>query len=238
MTGIGRPRIARACSANSREVLRDQRHQARVVRPRRDFAEPNRRRPPRTARRRRCRGRRARRDCLRDALRLGERGRAHRLRLPRLAIVAVDLQMTDRIAERRAAAVTHGQQRDLVVELDEPFDDDAPAAGAAALLRVVPRLLDVGLRAHRRSVPCPTSSSPASRRTACPSSPTASRYSAIEPANRYGEVGSPSCSAASRRMPSRSIVSRAARAVGIDGEAVASPAPAASASRSPRSPAR
>jgi hypothetical protein len=39
--------------------------------------------------------------------------------------------------------------------------------------------------------------------------------SASESANTYGLVGSDSVSAASRRMPSRSIVSRAARAVGI-----------------------
>src|SRR5687768_9522805 len=56
--------------------------------------------------------------------------------------------MTDGLAERRAATVTHRQKRDLVVELDEPFDDDAAAAGATALLRVVPRVLDVGRRAH------------------------------------------------------------------------------------------
>jgi hypothetical protein len=49
-------------------------------------------------------------------------------------------------------------------------------------------------------------------------SPTASiaaRYSSSVSAKRNGEVASPSSSAASRRMPSRSMVSRAAVAVGI-----------------------
>lgn len=43
---------------------------------------------------------------------------------------------------------------------------------------------------------------------------TADAHSASVSANRYGEVGSPSCSAASRRMPSRFMVSRAAQEVG------------------------
>ena len=48
-----------------------------------------------------------------------------------------------------------------------------------------------------------------------PMARTASRYSACVSTKRYGEVGRPSVSAASLRMPSRSIVRRAARAVGI-----------------------
>ena len=48
-----------------------------------------------------------------------------------------------------------------------------------------------------------------------PISSTAERNSSAVPANRYGEVGRSSVSAASRRMPSRSIVRRAARAVGM-----------------------
>ncbi len=47
-----------------------------------------------------------------------------------------------------------------------------------------------------------------------PIRPTAARTSSWESANAYGEVGRPSSSAASRRMPSRSMVSRVARAVG------------------------
>ena len=48
-----------------------------------------------------------------------------------------------------------------------------------------------------------------------PMASTASRNSASLPANRYGDVRRPSSSAARRRMPSRSIVSRTARAVGM-----------------------
>src|SRR5688500_15652930 len=71
---------------------------------------------------------------VRDALRFLQRRVAHGLRLPRLAIIAGDLQMTDGRAEAGLAVVTHGEQRDLEIELDEAFDDDAPSAGAPALL--------------------------------------------------------------------------------------------------------
>ena len=48
-----------------------------------------------------------------------------------------------------------------------------------------------------------------------PTTPSAARNSARSDANAYGDVLTPSCSAASRRMPSRSIVRRVARAVGM-----------------------
>ena len=49
------------------------------------------------------------------------------------------LQVADRLAEVRldravGACAAHGQQRDLVVEVDEALDDDAAAAHAAAAL--------------------------------------------------------------------------------------------------------
>ena len=119
------------------EVLRYQRHQSRVVRARRHFAEVDRiacdeqldAEDPVAAE--------LDSNRVRDALGLCERRRAHRLRLPRFAIVAVDLQVTDRVAERRLAAVTHGEQRNLVVEVNEALDDHRHAR-AAALLRVLP----------------------------------------------------------------------------------------------------
>ncbi len=48
-----------------------------------------------------------------------------------------------------------------------------------------------------------------------PTAAIAARYSSGVSTKRYGEVGRPRVSAARRRMPSRSMVSRAARAVGI-----------------------
>ena len=83
----------------------------------------------------------------RDRLRALARDRAHRLRLPALAVVAVDLHVPDRRAERRAAGVAHGEQGDLVVEVDEALDDHAARARAAAGLRVLPRDPGVGRRA-------------------------------------------------------------------------------------------
>ena len=58
------------------------------------------------------------------------------------------VQVTDRIAEARLAVVAHGQQRDLIIEGDEAFDDDPADTGATALLRVGPRVIDVRGRAH------------------------------------------------------------------------------------------
>jgi hypothetical protein len=86
-------------------------------------------------------------DPQRDGAGAGECGRRHRLGLPGLAVVAVDLRVADRRAERRAAGVTDGQQRDLVVEVDEAFDDDGAGVGAGAGLRDVPG----GLPAVRRA---------------------------------------------------------------------------------------
>ena len=81
-------------------------------------------------------------------LRFGQRARAHRLRLPRFAIVALLLTMADRCAVTRAADVADGEQRDFVVEIDESFDDAAALPGTSARLRVFPRGFDVLRAAH------------------------------------------------------------------------------------------
>src|SRR5690606_29890386 len=78
-----------------------------------------------------------------------QRDGCHRLRLPGFAIVAVDLHMSDRIAERRAAGMAHRQQRDLEIECDESLDDHTTLSGATALLRVFPRSSHARLRAHQ-----------------------------------------------------------------------------------------
>ena len=163
--------------------------------------------------------------------------RAHRLRLPRFAIVAVDLQVADRLAERRAAAVTHGEQRDLVVEVDEAFDDHAAAARAAALLRVLPRVLDVRLRAHDAlSLARRAHHRLHDARHAELADGVAILGHRVREAIRRGLQsqllgGQPPDAFAIHRQP------RGARGRN-HGEALRSPAPAASAWRSPRSPAR
>src|SRR5690606_22888247 len=88
------------------------------------------------------------RDNGRDALRLRERGGAHRLRLPRLAIVAVHLQVTYRLAKARTSGMTHGEQRDLVIELHPSFHDHSPAASTTAFLSVTPRRQHIVPSAH------------------------------------------------------------------------------------------
>ena len=44
--------------------------------------------------------------------------------------------------------MAHRQQCDLVVEFDEPFDNDLAGTGAATALRMVPGALDVARAAH------------------------------------------------------------------------------------------
>src|SRR5690606_21155845 len=92
-------------------------------------------------------------DRARDLPRTLQRARRHRLRLPALAVVAITLQVADRLAEVGAAGMAHGQQGDLVVEVDEALDDAAAGTGAAAGLRVFPGRLDLRLLAHRALAP-------------------------------------------------------------------------------------
>jgi hypothetical protein len=78
-------------------------------------------------------------DARRDLARARERHRRHRLRLPRLDVVAVDLHVADRVAEVRGdravgGACAHGQLRDLVVEVDKPLSRDQALALARVLV--------------------------------------------------------------------------------------------------------
>ena len=78
-----------------------------------------------------------------------QRDLRHRHRLPRLDVIAVDLAVADGLAEPRRRLAgggidgTDGEQRDLVVEVDETLDDDAPRGHAAAAHGVIPRGADV-----------------------------------------------------------------------------------------------
>ena len=78
----------------------------------------------------------------------------------------------------------------------------------------LPLLLITGLTTHGTPIAC-----------------TAAVNCSTVEANRYGEVGRPSSSAASRRMPSRSIVRRVARAVGTTRTPSASSASSSSVAR-------
>jgi len=133
-----------------RQILRDQRDQTGVVRPRRYLAEPDlfaldEQFDPEDATPAQRIG-----DRQRDALRLGQRRRCHGLRLPGLLIVAFLLAMPYRLAEAGSAGMTHRQQSDLVIEIDEAFDDDPPATGAATGLRIFPGRIDVRVAAQHR----------------------------------------------------------------------------------------
>ena len=83
-----------------------------------------------------------------------QRGLAHRLRLPRLDVVTLLLTVSDRCAEIRAETAgvridgAHGQQGDLVVEIDETFDDDPSTLDATAGDGVVPGPVDLVRPAH------------------------------------------------------------------------------------------
>src|SRR5690606_26816150 len=125
------------------QVLRNQRHQAGVVRPRRDFREPDLVALDEEFHAEHAAAAERGRDLAGHLPRPLQRARRHRLRLPALAVVAVALQVADRVAEAGAAGVAHGEQGDLVVEVHEALDDHPPGAGAAAGLGVVPRRLQV-----------------------------------------------------------------------------------------------
>ena len=125
-----------------RQILRDHRHHARVVRTRRDLAENNPIAPdeqfhaeqsPATERLGNPAG---------DLLGLRTNGRIHRLRLPRLAVVSVLLIMADRLEERSPAAMTYREKRDFIVEIDEPFDDHASGSRPTSFLRILPGPVD------------------------------------------------------------------------------------------------
>ena len=113
------------------KLLRNQRHHACVVRPRRKLAEPYLVALHEELDAKKAESTERLRHGLGHALAGFERCRTHRLGLPGLAIVAVHLHMSDRRAEARSARVTHGKQRDLVLEIDEAFDNHGSGAPRA-----------------------------------------------------------------------------------------------------------
>ncbi len=127
--------------------LRGHGDHAGVVRTRADFAEPDLLALDEQLHAEQAHAAQVCRDRLRDALGGFQRSGVHRLRLPALDVVAADLDVADRGAELRlhlaaGAHGAHGQQRDLVVEIDKAFHDHAAVADAAAGHGVVPGCLD------------------------------------------------------------------------------------------------
>jgi hypothetical protein len=81
--------------------------------------------------------------------------RRHGHRLPGLDVIAVHLDVADRLAEEGlhgsgGADGSHRELGDFVVEVDEALDDDAPGAYPSRGLRIVPGLLHVGLGPDQR----------------------------------------------------------------------------------------
>ena len=57
--------------------------------------------------------------------------------------------MADRFTEAHTIAMLYGEQRDLIVKIDEAFDYDSASTATTAFLRVMPSRLDVLLALDR-----------------------------------------------------------------------------------------
>ena len=127
------------------QILTDHRHHSRVMRTRAHFREDHLIAADKHLHAEDTES--AERVCyhLRYPLRVLERLLTHRLRLPRLAVIAVHLMVTDRVQERRSADVTHGQKSDLIIKMNESLYDHATGSGATAFLRSCPRSLNLAL---------------------------------------------------------------------------------------------
>ena len=69
---------------------------------------------------------------------------AHGLRLPRLAVVAVDLDVSDGFAESGSGEGTDGQQGDFIVEFHKAFHNNTAGSGASPFLSLFPGRFDIG----------------------------------------------------------------------------------------------
>ena len=136
--------------------------QARVVRTRADFAEPDVVALHEQLDAEQAAAAQRGGDLAGDVLGPGQGGGAHRLRLPALDIVSLHLPVADRGAEvgldlARRADGADGQQGDLEVEVDAALDDDQRRLHATSGEGVIPgradvgRRLDIGLALSRRA---------------------------------------------------------------------------------------
>ena len=69
----------------------------------------------------------------------------HRLRLPGLLVVAAFLSVADGSAKACSTGVANRQKSDLIIEINEAFDDDVVAATACSVLGVLPCFHDIVL---------------------------------------------------------------------------------------------
>ena len=104
--------------------------------------------------------------------------------------------------------MAHRQQRNLVIELYESLDDHFPGSRPAAPLRIAPTAIDILFAADDA---LPVSGRTHDRLDHARKADLADSLRELFAGRR---VGNRRVSAASRRIPSRSIVSIAARAVG------------------------
>ena len=68
--------------------------------------------------------------------------------LPAFDIVTVDLQMADWLTELSVGLAVrvqrpHGQERDFIIEMNEPLDNDTPRPDSRTLLGMPPSRLDI-----------------------------------------------------------------------------------------------
>src|SRR5689334_24514668 len=99
-------------------ILRNQRDETRVMRARRDFREPDLVALDEQFDTEDAPAAKRGGDFAGHVARFRERNLAHRLRLPGLDIVAVELDMADGLAEMRAVGGAHREQSDFEVEAD------------------------------------------------------------------------------------------------------------------------
>ena len=129
--------------------LGGQRDQARVVRARRDFAEPHLLALDEQFHAEQAQAAQVVGHGLGNLLRLRLGRGGHGMGLPAFHVVARLLDMADRVAEMGLDLAVrtlgaHGQLGDFVVEIDETFDDHTALGHAATGHGVVPGLLHIG----------------------------------------------------------------------------------------------
>ena len=129
-----------------RQILRDHRNHTRIVRTGRHLAEQHLVTADEQLNAEDTVTTQRTRNLASDLLSLSDRDVAHRLRLPRLTVVAINLVVTNGFEHGRTARMTNGQQRNLVVELNKTLNDHATCTCTATLLSDLPRAVDLLLR--------------------------------------------------------------------------------------------
>ena len=129
-----------------RQILRDHRNHTRIVRTGRHLAEQHLVAADEQLNTEDTVTTQRARNLTSDLLSLSDRDVAHRLRLPRLTVVAINLVVTNGFEHGSTARMAHGQQRNLVVELNKTLNDHATCTRTTTLLSDLPRAVDLLLR--------------------------------------------------------------------------------------------